>query len=73
MAAARSYEWAHGLDEVITALVEVGLTISLVRETNLVPWQRFDRMVRDDESGWWRLPATDPYVPFLYAVRAIKA
>jgi SAM-dependent methyltransferase len=67
-----AYEWAHGLGEVITALVDAGLTITLVRETNLVPWQRFDRMVRDDESGWWRLPTTDPYIPFLYAVRATK-
>lgn len=67
-----AYEWTHGLGEVITALVEAGLTITLVRETDLLPWRRWDGMVRDDESGWWYLPTTEPRIPLLYALKAAK-
>jgi SAM-dependent methyltransferase len=68
---AHSYEWAHALGEMITALIEAGLRIDRLRETELLPWPRWDRMIRDD-SGWWRLPPNDPRIPLLYALRAIK-
>lgn len=66
------YEWAHGLAEVVSALIDAGLTITRLRETDLIPWPRFERMVRDDRTGWWRLPPDDPRIPLLYAVAATK-
>lgn len=69
--ATRAYEWNHGLGEVVTALVSAGLTITRLRETELLPWPRWQRMVRD-ESGWWRLPSTDPRIPLLYGLTAAK-
>lgn len=35
-----SYEWAHGLGEVVTALVAAGLTVRSLRESDALPWQR---------------------------------
>ncbi|BCK57594.1 class I SAM-dependent methyltransferase [Nocardia wallacei] len=70
--ATRVYEWAHGLGHVVTALVRAGLTVTGLRETELLPWPRWERMVRDEASGWWRLPENDPRVPLLYAVTAAK-
>ncbi|HEX4223536.1 MAG TPA: methyltransferase [Pseudonocardiaceae bacterium] len=67
-----SYEWTHGLGELITSLVGAGLTITALRETNLLPWPRWPQMVRDEESGWWRLPPEDPRIPLLYALTATK-
>ncbi|CAM4140889.1 class I SAM-dependent methyltransferase [Nocardia ninae] len=67
------YEWAHGLGEVVTALIDAGLIITRLRETELLPWPRFERMVRDKDSGWWRLPPADARIPLLYAVAATKA
>ncbi|MFG1796224.1 class I SAM-dependent methyltransferase [Nocardia sp. NPDC049149] len=72
VAAAAVYEWAHGIGEVVTALINAGLTITRLRETELLPYPRFDRMIRDDDSGWWRLPPTDTRIPLLYAVAATK-
>lgn len=69
--ATRAYEWTHGLGEVTTALVEAGLRIDRLRETELLPWPRWDHMVQD-ESGWWRLPPNEPRIPLLYALRASK-
>ncbi|MET7800868.1 class I SAM-dependent methyltransferase [Streptomyces decoyicus] len=70
--ATTSYEWRHGLGEVITAVIGAGLTVQLVRETELLPWKRFEAMV-PSENGWWRLPPSEPIVPLLYALRAVKA
>lgn len=68
-----AYEWTHGLGEVITSLVRAGLAVTSVRETNLLPWPRWSRMVRDYDSGWWRLPPEDPRIPLLYALTATKS
>ncbi|MFI6770435.1 class I SAM-dependent methyltransferase [Streptomyces sp. NPDC050355] len=69
--ATTSYEWRHGLGEVVSAVVGAGLTVQLVRETELLPWKRFDSMV-PAENGWWRLPPSEPIIPLLYALRAVK-
>ncbi|MFI0902603.1 class I SAM-dependent methyltransferase [Streptomyces sioyaensis] len=69
--ATTSYEWRHGLGEVISAVIGAGLTVQLVRETELLPWKRFDAMV-PSENGWWRLPPSEPIIPLLYALRAVK-
>ncbi|WP_407555598.1 class I SAM-dependent methyltransferase [Streptomyces sp. Pv4-95] len=69
--ATTSYEWRHGIGEVISAVVGAGLTVQVVRETELLPWKRFSSMVPSD-NGWWRLPPSEPIIPMLYAVRAVK-
>jgi hypothetical protein len=56
---------------VISALLDAGLRITSLRETELLPWPRWKRMVRD-ETGWWRLPDEDPRIPLLYALKAAK-
>ncbi|HSZ29726.1 MAG TPA: class I SAM-dependent methyltransferase [Pseudonocardiaceae bacterium] len=69
--ATRAYEWAHSLGEVITTLVGAGLGIIGLRETELLPWPRWERMVQA-QNGWWHLPQADPRIPLLYGLRAIK-
>jgi SAM-dependent methyltransferase len=64
-----SYEWMHGLDEVINALIGAGLSIRRLRESDELPWPRWPRMTRTP-SGWWRLP--EPRVPLLYGLLASR-
>ncbi|MET8244335.1 methyltransferase [Streptomyces sp. NPDC005202] len=64
-----SYEWMHGIDEVVNALTEAGLTIRRLRESDELPWPRWPQMVRTP-SGWWRLP--EPRIPLLYGLLAIR-
>ncbi|KAA2247021.1 class I SAM-dependent methyltransferase [Solihabitans fulvus] len=66
-----AYEWAHGLGEVVTAVAGAGLRITALRESELLPWPRWERMERTD-TGWWRLPEADPRIPLLYGLRASK-
>jgi SAM-dependent methyltransferase len=65
-----SYEWPHGLGDLVTAVAGAGLCVTTLRETDVVPWPRWPRM-RRTERGWWRLPDDEPRVPLLYALRAV--
>ncbi|MGQ0840777.1 class I SAM-dependent methyltransferase [Actinokineospora sp.] len=65
------YEWCHGLGEVVTALVTAGLRITLVRESQEIPWRRWAAMTAT-EGVWHRLPESAPRIPLLYAVQAVK-
>ncbi|ALG15581.1 methyltransferase type 12 [Kibdelosporangium phytohabitans] len=67
-----SYEWRHGLGAVHNALVGAGLRVELLRETEEIPWPRWQDMVTTP-SGWWRLPAARPRVPLLFTMRARKS
>jgi len=64
-----SYEWMHGIDEVINALTTAGLNIRRLRESDELPWPRWPQMVRTD-TGWWRLP--EPRIPLLYGLLASR-
>jgi hypothetical protein len=64
-----SYEWAHGLGEVVTALTGAGFGIRSLRESDEIPWPRWPHMERT-ETGFWRLPASEPRVPLFYALLA---
>ncbi len=66
-----TYEWAHGLGEVVTALLSAGLRITVLREIDALPWPRWPWMLPTD-AGWWRLPDDRPKLPLLYAVAAVK-
>jgi SAM-dependent methyltransferase len=65
------YEWNHGLGEVVSALIDAGLTIELVREHWTCLWQALPFMV-EDEDGWWRLPDRPERLPLMYSIRARK-
>ncbi len=64
-----SYEWMHGLGEVVNALIGAGLDIRRLRESPELPWPRWPHMVRGS-SGWWRLP--EPGIPLLYGLLASR-
>lgn len=67
-----SYEWPHGLGELITALTAAGLTITSLRESPYLPWPRWPTM-RPTPTGWYHLPDTAPNLPLLYALLAKKS
>lgn len=66
-----SYEWRHGIGEVVTALTGAGLRIDRLREDGRLPWPRWPSM-RPGADGWFALPPDAPRIPLFYAVRAIR-
>jgi SAM-dependent methyltransferase len=65
------YLWSYGLGEVVTALVNAGLRIELLREHPVTWWQRFSALTQDAE-GWWRWPTAENTLPLLFSLRARK-
>ncbi len=69
---ARHYVWQHGLGEIVSSLIEAGLTIQFLKEHRTCLWQALPFMVAD-EDGWWRLPDRPERLPLMYSIRALKA
>ncbi len=80
----RTYEWNHGLGEIITALIENGLRIEFVHEHREVPWRALPSMAPvgpgtegadgDYQSNrMWRLPEPQrDLVPLMFSILATK-
>jgi SAM-dependent methyltransferase len=51
----RTYEWNHPLGEIITALIEAGLTIEHVGEYDYCAWKYLPMMEKVD-ADFWKLP-----------------
>jgi SAM-dependent methyltransferase len=65
-----SYEWMHGLGEVVTTLASTGFQVTSLRESEVLQWPRWPSMKQTAE-GWWRLPDDAPRIPLLFALKAV--
>jgi SAM-dependent methyltransferase len=64
-------DWSHSLGEVITAVLEAGLELTMFVEHDSVPWEALPgRMRRDD--GEWRLVDHPERLPLSYTLQAVK-
>ena len=80
----RTCEWNHGLGEIVTAVIEAGLTVGFVHEHHEVPWRALPIMEpvgsgvagadgRYQSGRMWRLPeAQRGLVPLIYSLLATK-
>lgn len=68
---ARTYEWHHGLDEVVTALIGAGLSLDWLHEHDAVAWPLFDGLV-EGEGGLWRWPGT-AWLPLAFSLSATRS
>ena len=64
-----TYEWNHGLGEILTALIGAGLVIEFVHEHQVCATPILPPLVRG-EDGWWRLPDYSQRLPLMYSIRA---
>ncbi len=65
--------WNHGIGEVVTALLEAGLTLAGLTEHDSVPWRAFsgDAMVSAG-GGEWRLAQQPARLAASFTVQAVK-
>jgi len=64
-------EWIHSLSTIIGSLLEAGLTVTMFREHEVLPWQGLDLLVRASDR-LWRLPDGHPRFPLSFSLRARK-
>jgi SAM-dependent methyltransferase len=65
----RSYEWNHGIGEVVTALVDRGLAIDRLEEHDWTVHQRFPWLI-ETAPGLWSAPPGHPRLPLSFTVVA---
>jgi SAM-dependent methyltransferase len=67
-----TYEWNHGLGEIITALFDAGLRLTGLTEHDSVPWEalpgKMDKLPLDE----WRLSDRPWRLPHSYTLQAVK-
>ena len=79
----KSFEWNHGLGEIVTALVDAGLRLDFLHEHREVVWQALPWMVRTDgdstAKGYarrtaWQLPVGQrDLCPLMYSLKATRS
>ena len=68
----RAYEWNHPIGEVVTALIESGLTINFLHEHDRVPWRPFACTVAMEDGLMFRLSPEIPSLPLAFSLKATK-
>jgi 2-polyprenyl-3-methyl-5-hydroxy-6-metoxy-1,4-benzoquinol methylase len=64
-------EWIHSLSAVLGGLIDAGLTITMFREHEVLPWRGLPMLVPATDR-LWRLPDGCPRIPLSYSLRAKK-
>lgn len=67
-----THEWNHGLGEIVTALLDAGMQLTMLVEHDSVPWEPLPGQMVKDEHGEWRLAERPDRAPLTYTLQAIK-
>jgi hypothetical protein len=68
-----THSWNHGLGEIITALLDAGLTITGFVEHDSVPWNALDEGAMEQVGGGeWRLIDRPERLPHSYTLQAVR-
>lgn len=66
-----TYEWNHGLGEVVQAVLDAGLRLTRLEEHREVEWPFLDWMVPTARGGYV-LPDRPERLPLMYSLEAAK-
>lgn len=66
-----TYEWTHGLGDVVSALAGAGLRIEFLHEFPFSMYRKLPGM-EEHEDGFWWLNGGERLAPFLFSLKATK-
>ena len=67
----RTYEWNHGLAEIMSALTSQGLVIELFEEHRFLEWQGQHHMIPEPDAAAGGCPSTrQDRIPLMYSLMA---
>ena len=69
--ATTTYEWSHGIGEIVSSLLSAGLTIESLHEFPYALVPQLPGMVLSGD-GWWRLEEKEDSVPLMFSIKATK-
>ncbi|MFG1610487.1 class I SAM-dependent methyltransferase [Actinoplanes sp. NPDC049265] len=67
-----THEWNHGLGEIVTALLDAGLTITGLVEHTTVPWDGLGGRMRQLPGGEFQVAARPERLPHTYTLQAVR-
>ncbi len=67
-----THEWNHGLGEIVTALLENGMQLTMLVEHDSVPWDALPGMMQQVPGGEWRLADRPWRLPHSYTLQATR-
>jgi hypothetical protein len=65
-------DWTHGLGEIVTAVLEAGLELTMLVEHDSAPNEALPGRMRREGDGEWRLIEHGERLPLTYTLEAIK-
>ncbi len=68
-----THEWSHGLGEIVTALLEAGMTITGLVEHDSVPWEALPGKMTLRPGGEWQVTDRPRRLPHTYTLQAVRA
>ena len=71
LTATRSYEWNHGIGEIVTALIHHGLRLEWIVEHDWTVWARFPWLIENGD-GTWSAPPGMPRSPYTFSLLASR-
>jgi SAM-dependent methyltransferase len=66
-----THEWNHGIGEIVTALLDAGMTLTGLAEHDSVPWNALPGMMTE-AGGEWRLTENPSRVACSFTIQAVK-
>jgi hypothetical protein len=67
-----THEWNHGLGEIITALLDAGMSLTALVEHDTVPWEALPGQMERVDDGEWRIKDRPWRLPHTYTLQAVK-
>ncbi|MEU7909098.1 class I SAM-dependent methyltransferase [Actinoplanes sp. NPDC049118] len=67
-----THEWNHGLGEIVTALIDAGMTVTGLAEHDSVPWEALRGHMRRVGNDEWQLTDRPERLPHTYTLQAVR-
>jgi SAM-dependent methyltransferase len=67
-----THQWNHGLGEIVTALMEAGMALTMLEEHDSAPWDAFPGQSEMVAPREWRLADRPWRIPQTYTLQAVK-
>ena len=67
-----THEWNHGLGEIVTAVLDAGLTLTGLEEHQSVPWDALPGRMTERDGGEFQLTDRPERLPHTYTLQAVR-
>ena len=67
-----THSWNHGIGEIVSGLLNVGMQVTSLVEHDSVPWDALPGQMTQDAAGEWRLTERPERLACSYTLQAVK-